>query len=58
LRAMTLLAEPGPTVLDVATRVGFDSVSAFTRAFRRYAGETPTAYRRRVSAAGSRAAAG
>jgi AraC-like DNA-binding protein len=58
LRAMTLLAEPGPTVLDVATRVGFDSVSAFTRAFSRYAGETPTAYRRRVSAGGSRSADG
>ena len=58
LRAMTLLAEPGPTVLDVATRVGFESVSAFTRAFSRYTGETPTAYRRRVSAAGSRAATG
>jgi AraC-like DNA-binding protein len=51
LRAMALLAEPRPTVLDVATRVGFDSVSAFTRAFGRYTGETPTAYRRRVAAA-------
>jgi AraC-like DNA-binding protein len=51
LRAMALLAETGPTVLDVATSVGFDSVSAFTRAFGRYTGETPTAYRRRVTAA-------
>jgi AraC-like DNA-binding protein len=50
LRSMALLAEPGPTVLDVATRVGFDSVSAFTRAFRRSTGETPTGYRRRVIA--------
>jgi AraC-like DNA-binding protein len=49
LRSMALLAEPGPTVLDVATRVGFDSVSAFTRAFSRYTAETPTAYRRRVT---------
>ncbi len=48
LRAMALLAEPGPTVLDVATRVGFDSVSAFARAFRRATGETPRGYRRRV----------
>jgi len=48
LRAMTMLAEPGPTVLDVATAVGFDSVSAFTRAFARASGETPSAYRRRV----------
>ncbi len=49
LRAMATLAQPGPTVLEVATAVGFDSVSAFTRAFRRYAGETPTAYRSRVT---------
>jgi AraC-like DNA-binding protein len=50
LRAMALLAEPGRTVLEVSTSVGFDSVSAFTRAFRRLAGETPTSYRRRVRA--------
>jgi AraC-like DNA-binding protein len=49
LRAMALLTEPGRTVLDVATAVGFDSVSAFTRAFRRLTGETPTDYRRRVT---------
>ena len=49
LRTMATLAQPGPTVLEVATAVGFDSVSAFTRAFRRYAGETPTAYRSRVT---------
>ena len=54
LRAMALLAEPGPTVLDVATSVGFDSASAFTRAFARYTGETPSAYRQRVSASGRR----
>jgi AraC-like DNA-binding protein len=50
LRAMALLTEPGRTVLDVATAVGFESVSAFTRAFRRLTGETPTAYRKRVLA--------
>jgi transcriptional regulator GlxA family with amidase domain len=48
LRSMALLAEPGPSVLRVATDVGFDSASAFSRAFLRYAGETPSAYRRRV----------
>jgi AraC-like DNA-binding protein len=48
LRAMALLAEPGPSVLEVATTVGFDSVSAFTRAFGRRCGETPSAYRTRV----------
>ncbi|MBL7489996.1 helix-turn-helix transcriptional regulator [Frankia sp. AgB1.9] len=50
MRAMAILAEPGPTVLETATRVGFGSVSAFTRAFRRHTGETPTSYRRRVLA--------
>jgi AraC-like DNA-binding protein len=50
LRAMALLAEPGRTVLDVSIAVGFDSVSAFTRAFRREIGEAPSAYRRRVAA--------
>lgn len=49
LRAMALLAEPGPSVLEVAGTVGFESVSAFTRAFSAYGGETPTAYRKRVT---------
>ena len=48
LRAMALLAGEHTTVLDVATDVGFDSVSAFNRAFLQRAGETPSAYRRRV----------
>jgi AraC-like DNA-binding protein len=48
LRAMALLAEPGPTVLDVANRVGFDSPGAFARSFRAATGETPSAYRRRI----------
>ncbi len=49
LRSMSLLAEPGTTVLDIATAVGFDSLSSFTRAFTRWAGETPSAYRRRLA---------
>jgi AraC-like DNA-binding protein len=48
LRAMALLAEPGPSVLQVATAIGFDSVSAFTRAFVLRCGETPSTYRRRA----------
>ncbi len=50
LRGMALLAEPGPTVLQVATSVGFESASAFARAFVDRTGETPSAYRRRVMA--------
>jgi AraC-like DNA-binding protein/quercetin dioxygenase-like cupin family protein len=48
LRAMTLLAEPGRTILDVANDVGFTG-SSFARAFARHTGETPSAYRRRVA---------
>jgi AraC-like DNA-binding protein/quercetin dioxygenase-like cupin family protein len=50
LRAMALLADARHSVLAVSTAVGFESVSAFTRAFNRLAGETPTAYRRRALA--------
>ncbi len=51
LRAMALLAAPGPSVQDVATAIGFDSVSSFARAFAQFCGETPSAYRQRVLAA-------
>jgi AraC-like DNA-binding protein/quercetin dioxygenase-like cupin family protein len=49
LRAMALLSEPGPSILDVANAVGFEG-SSFARAFARHTGETPSAYRRRVTA--------
>jgi AraC-like DNA-binding protein len=52
LQAMALLAQPEPTALSVATAVGFDTMSGFARAFRRYIGETPSGYRRRVLTAG------
>jgi AraC-like DNA-binding protein len=45
---MALLSEPGPTVLAIAMDVGFESVSGFSRAFRRLTGETPMGYRQRV----------
>lgn len=48
LRAMALLAEHDRSVIDVATAVGFDSASAFTRAFARQTGESPSAYRKRA----------
>ena len=46
LRAMTLLVRPTSTVVGVALAVGFDSASAFTRAFQAYAGQSPSAFRR------------
>jgi transcriptional regulator GlxA family with amidase domain len=46
LRAMALLAEPGPSVLQVANAVGFESLSSFNRAFRLRTGVTPSAYRK------------
>jgi AraC-like DNA-binding protein len=52
LQAIALLAQPEPTALAVATTVGFDTMSGFARAFRRYTGETPSGYRRRVLTAG------
>ncbi len=54
LHAMALLAQPQPNVLAVGMTVGFDSTSGFTRAFRRYTGETPLAYRQRVLSLGAR----
>jgi AraC-like DNA-binding protein len=50
LRAMALLADHERTILDVATTVGFDSPSAFTRAFQKATGESPSIYRKRVRA--------
>lgn len=48
--AQRLLAdEPEATVLEVLFKAGFNSKSAFHRAFRRHTGMTPTAYRRAVA---------
>jgi AraC-like DNA-binding protein/quercetin dioxygenase-like cupin family protein len=49
LKAMALLAAPGQSVQATSSAVGFDSVSAFTRCFVQFCGETPSAYRRRVT---------
>lgn len=49
MRAAALLADPELSVLQVATRVGFDSASSFTRAFRGAWGRPPSAYRRQGS---------
>ncbi|MEB3019637.1 AraC family transcriptional regulator [[Mycobacterium] crassicus] len=49
LQAMALLAAPDQGVQQTASAVGFDSLSAFTRAFTRFAGETPSGYHRRIT---------
>ena len=43
--AKDLLAKPGILIHDVASKVGFGSLSQFNRVFRRYAGCSPKEYR-------------
>ncbi len=45
LEAMERLALPDTPVIEVALALGFDSASAFTHAFKRFAGVTPSAWR-------------
>jgi AraC family transcriptional regulator len=45
-RAKMLLAQPSISVTDVGLSVGYSETSAFSTAFRRVTGLTPTAYRR------------
>jgi AraC-like DNA-binding protein/quercetin dioxygenase-like cupin family protein len=49
MRAMALLAAPDQSVQATSSAVGFESLSSFTRCFAQFCGETPSAYRRRVS---------
>jgi transcriptional regulator GlxA family with amidase domain len=48
LHAISLLGETQLAVGEVAARCGFESPSAFTRAFRQAMGEAPRDYRRRL----------
>jgi AraC family transcriptional regulator len=45
-RARSLLQTPALSVTQIGARIGFRETSSFTRAFRRFAGVTPTEYRR------------
>lgn len=49
LRAVALFDDPNVSVTRVSAACGFDSPSAFAKAFRLALGETPSAYRRRIS---------
>lgn len=55
-RAMEALRSTGQPVTEIAERLGFSETSAFTRAFRRWTGTSPSAFRESartaVSAAG------
>jgi AraC family transcriptional regulator len=48
-RAKTLLAAQAASVTDIGLTVGYGETSAFSTAFRRVTGLTPTAYRRSAS---------
>ncbi|MBW2162053.1 MAG: helix-turn-helix transcriptional regulator [Deltaproteobacteria bacterium] len=46
--ALSMLEEPKRRVIDVAQAVGFDDATSFAKAFRRWTGESPTAYQARA----------
>jgi AraC-like DNA-binding protein len=52
-RAMAMLASGDASVTRVAAEVGFETGGAFAKAFRRFTGETPRAYRVRLASGGS-----
>jgi AraC-like DNA-binding protein len=45
-RALVLLRSSGLSIKDVARRLGYSDVANFGRAFRRWTGQTPSAFRR------------
>jgi AraC-like DNA-binding protein len=54
-KAEEQLRRPHESIKEIASRLGYSEVSAFHRAFKRWTGETPTEYRRRVLRAPERA---
>ena len=45
LQASQRLLKTGASVSDVAKTLGFSEIAAFTRAFRRWSGETPSSWK-------------
>jgi transcriptional regulator GlxA family with amidase domain len=52
-RAAELLATSDAPAAAIASAVGYETEGAFGKTFKRYVGETPGAYRRRVRAVGA-----
>lgn len=52
-RAETMLRQEGPSIEEVAALLGYSDAANFTRAFRRWTGATPAAYRRDGKAPGA-----
>ena len=50
MTAALVLVQSNQGIVNIAVEVGFESVSAFSRAFRSHVGETPSQYRRRRTA--------
>jgi len=48
LQSLELLSRPDSRITDVASQIGFDSPSSFSKAFGTFAGETPSSYQNRV----------
>ncbi len=48
LEAKVLLSQSNLSISEVAEEVGFEDQSYFTRLFRKYEGETPTSFRRKI----------
>jgi AraC-like DNA-binding protein len=44
-----MLDEPGVKLIEIAFELGYENPPSFTRAFRRWAGVTPSEYRSRIS---------
>jgi AraC-like DNA-binding protein len=47
-RALLLLEDRGLPLAEIAGRLGYTELPNFTRAFRKWTGTTPAAYRRRT----------
>ncbi|MEM7138671.1 MAG: AraC family transcriptional regulator [Myxococcota bacterium] len=49
IMACTMLKEPKRRVIEVALAVGFDDATSFSKAFRRWTGEAPSAFQARAT---------